>query len=63
MDKVTLDLPLSKETPGAYRFGFTEGRRDHVISDLYVRKDQLAKAGYTGGRPVRIVVTVEVLDS
>jgi hypothetical protein len=61
MDKITLDLPLSKETPGAFRFGFTQGRRDQLISDLYVRKDKLAEAGYTG-RPTKIRVTLEVLD-
>jgi hypothetical protein len=63
MKVAVLDLPLSKNNPRSLRYGFTEGRRDHVVSDLYVRKDKLRAAGYTGPWPAKIRVTVEVLDS
>jgi hypothetical protein len=58
--KITLDLPLSKENPGSLRFGFTQGRRDHVVSDIYLRKDKLREAGYEGDWPTEITVTLEV---
>lgn len=61
MTKVTVRLPLVKETAGALRYALSDQRRDLVISDLYVRKDKLREAGHEGDWPAALDVSVEVV--
>lgn len=59
MDKITVTLPLSKQTKGALLYATTD-RFSTAVSNLYVRKDHLEAAGHTGEWPKSITVTVEV---
>jgi hypothetical protein len=56
---VTVALPFKKETPGALLYALAD-QRNTIVSNVYVRKDKLREAGYTGAWPSEINVTVEV---
>jgi len=57
--KVAVELPFKKETPGALLYALPD-QRATIVSNVYVRKDKLREAGYTGSWPTEITVTVEV---
>lgn len=56
---VAVTLPFKKETPGALLYALAD-QRNTIVSNVYVRKDKLREAGYTGSWPSEITVTVEV---
>lgn len=57
--KVEVVLPFKKQTPGALLYALPD-QRATIVSNVYVRKDKLREAGYTGDWPAEITVTVEV---
>jgi hypothetical protein len=57
--QVAVVLPFRKETPGALLYALPD-QRNTIASSLYIRKDQLRAAGYSGAWPIQITVTVEV---
>lgn len=63
MNPIRITLPFVKETPGALRYALPEARREHAVSDIYVRKDKLRESGHTGPWPTSITVTVEVPEA
>lgn len=62
MTAVTVTLPFKRETPGALLYSVPDVR-DTIISNVYVRKDKLRAAGYTGEWPAEVTVTVDVVGA
>lgn len=63
MAKVTVQLPLSRETSGSLKYGVEAKQRpDFLISDIYLRKDKMEEAGHPEPWPTSITVTVEVAE-
>jgi hypothetical protein len=60
--RVTIALPFVKETPGALKYGLAGERMNVLVADIYVRKDQLRKAGHVGPWPLALNITIEVAE-
>jgi hypothetical protein len=56
---VQVTLPFKKATKGALLYALND-QRNTIVSNVYVRKDKLRDAGFTGDWPAEITVTVEV---
>lgn len=56
--KISVELPYERQTPGALVYA-VKPVTSKVTAQIYVRKDKLREAGYTGPWPDKINVTLE----